>query len=368
MPKQANDFETRKAFHELLELIKGLDQKFFEGDNALRDEVSVLEGYRWVFSILQVATDCYLWADKNKPRFVEIVGPYKKWGGDNSDAFYFHAPIDPSRTYAVHVDPGDSVYLSITVYGGPDDGRYSERIVGSLNDREMVCNLDGSFDLILSPNEHAGNWIKLEPDAVVAITRDYVIDPKQSRKAQWSIECLDGSPVFKQTDADVARRLRAVATWVTQQAAMVPLPLGEPNTVADPIPVPKKTFGWGAGDASYAFGSFDLEPGQALVIEGRSPECAFWNMCLWNFFLHTYNYDYEPVTINKGQCHYNEDGSWRIVVAGENPGVPNWVSTQGHKRGRIWFRWFVPEATPERPTAKVVPITSLRRTQSQSHA
>ena len=54
------------------------------------------------------------------------------------------------------------------------------------------------------------------------------------------------------------------------------------------------------------------------MIKGRSPECAFWNLCLWNQFLHTYNYDYERVTINGGQVQYDDDGSWTIVVAGRD--------------------------------------------------
>jgi hypothetical protein len=51
--------------------------------------------------VLQVAFDVYVWADPDRPRFVDIVGPYKKWGGDNADAFYQFAPIDPRRTYRV---------------------------------------------------------------------------------------------------------------------------------------------------------------------------------------------------------------------------------------------------------------------------
>ena len=137
---------------------------------------------------------------------------------------------------------------------------------------------------------------------------------------------------------------------------MVPIPLGEPNTIAEPYPVPAKTYGWAAGDAAYAMGSFDLDDNQALVIRGRSPACAFWNVCLWNPFLHTYNYDYETVTLNGAQVAYEPDGSWEIVIAGSNPGRPNWVSTAGHRRGRIWFRWFLPESTPERPEVKVVSL------------
>jgi hypothetical protein len=106
-------------------------------------------------------------------------------------------------------------------------------------------------------------------------------------------------------------------------------------------------------------GSFDLSDEEALVIEGRSPECAFWNLCLWNQFLHTYNYDYERVTINGSQVTYNADGSWTIVVAPSDPGHVNWVSTAGHQRGRLWFRWFLPSSTPERPTTRVMALADV---------
>jgi len=128
------------------------------------------------------------------------------------------------------------------------------------------------------------------------------------------------------------------------------------RATGEPYPVPEVTYGWAAGDAAYAMGSFDLPRDEALVIDGRSPDCAFWNLCLWNQFLHTYNYDYERVTINGGQLQYDEDGSWTIVVAQRDPGRPNWVSPAGHPRGRIWFRWFYPSETPARPTTRVVKV------------
>ena len=120
---ESSDFETSAVFHELVDEVRGLETKLYEGPNAPQDEQSVLEGYKWIFSILQVAFDAYVWADTANPRFVDIVGPYKKWGGDNADAFYQYAPIDPRRTYRVRGKKGDAVYLSLTVYGGPDDGR-----------------------------------------------------------------------------------------------------------------------------------------------------------------------------------------------------------------------------------------------------
>jgi hypothetical protein len=352
---------TSQAFHELIETLRGLETKL--AGLPADDEQTVLEGYKWMFSILEVALDAYVWADAANPRFVEIVGPYKKWGGDNADAFYQYAPIDPSRTYRVRGRKGEATYFSLTVYGGPSDGRYSQRIVGSVNDRQVSIDEDGTFELILSPDDPGATraWIKLEPDAVCAITRDYLIDPVRGRRMSWHIESLAPPAQWRERDDELARRFRAGATWLVEQAKIVPIPLGQPNRVDEPYPVPARTYGWAAGDAAYAMGSYQLGDDEALVIDGRSPDCAFWNMCLWNPFLHTYNYDYERVTINGGQIAYRSDGSWQIVVAHRDPGHPNWVSTAGHRRGRIWFRWFLPEDSPARPETAVIPLDEVSR-------
>ncbi len=59
---------------------------------------------------------------------------------------------------------------------------------------------------------------------------------------------------YRQEDAELARRLRAATTWVREQASIVPIPLGTPNAIDPPYPVPATTFGWAAGDAAYAMG------------------------------------------------------------------------------------------------------------------
>lgn len=355
--------ETGPVVRELIAELTVIEQRLRAATGATMDEQTLLESYKWLFSILHVGLLGHVWADKVRPRFVDIVGPYLKWGGDNSDAFYQLAPVDPDRTYRVTGHLGDAVYASVTVYGGPDDGRYSDHIVGMVNDRDFrpVTAEDGTFSFWMSPREQEGPGILLTPGAVFALTRDYLIDPERGRRAEWKIEAIDEASVAaapkRDTDADLARRFRAALIWLRQQSAMVPIPLGEPNSIDEPYPVPTVTFGWAAGDAAYAMGSFELGADEALVIEGRSPECVFWNLCCWNQLLHTYDYAYERVTLNGGQLQYEPDGSWRIVVSAFDPGHPNWLSTAGHQRGRLWFRWFLPEATPSRPTTRVVPVT-----------
>ena len=361
-----DDLATSAVFGELLDELRALERQMLDHPAALTDEQSRMETYKWIFSITQVAFDCFVWGDPVRPRFTDIVGPTKKWGGDNTDAFYQYAPIDPTRSYRVTGDVGDAVYFSITVYGGPDDGRYSERIVGSLNDRSVPVADDGTFELWISPTppeDPSMPWIELAPDAVAAVTRDYVVDPETATRTVWRISSPDdpGAPParWRETDADLARRMGHALTWVREQATIVPIPMGEPNHVDPPYPVPTTTFGWAAGDAAYAMGSFELADGEALVLRGRSPECVFWNVVLWNPLLHTYNASYDRVGLNGMQAAYEADGSWVVVIADTDPGHPNWIATQGHPAGRIWFRWFLPEHTPDEITAEVVPVAEV---------
>lgn len=349
---------TAAAFDALIEEMGALRDRMVEHPELAGDVVGQLEAHRWVFSITQVALDCFVWADSAAPRFVDIVGTTKKWGGDNADAFYQHAPIDPRRTYRVSGHRGDAVYLSLTVYGGPDDGRYSERIVGSINDRDLTFDDAGRFEFWIgpeAPGPDAGPGIRTESDAVVAITRDYLAQPSTDRRTEWRIESVDPAAPYRLTDDDLARRMTAALTFVRDQAAIVPIPvIGEPNTFQEPYPVPTTTFGWAAGDAAYAMGNFRLAPDEALIVEGRSPQCAFWNLCLWNPLLHTYDYDRGRVTINGHQVTYRDDGSWVVVISDTAVDHPNRVETQGHGSGRIWLRWFLPDATPDPLRTRVV--------------
>jgi len=359
----ARSFESTGAFRELMEVVQGAEKAFLEGPRAVDDERSVVEGYRWITQILQVALQCYLWGDAERPTIVPIVGPTQKWGGDNADAFYHFAALDPDRTYRVRGRKGDAVYLSLTVYGGPDDGRWSNRVVGVINDREMQLAPDGRFEVVLSARQHAGHWMKLEPDAVALVTRDYLVEPTRGRPCRWEIE-VDPEPAPPRwNDADTARRLRNAANFLRDLLGVFPLAYDEAqlNRIEPPFAQPLVSYGWVASDAAYAMGAYDLGEDEALVLEGRSPACVFWNVCLWNPYLQTYDYRYERVTLNGGQVRYEPDGSWRLVVSPRDPGVPNWISTAGHRRGRIWFRWFLAESLPERPASRVVKLSELRR-------
>ena len=73
---------TAAAYRDLHALMGRVEERFA----ALDDEQTVVEGYLWILSILHVGAEVWLWGDTERPRFVDIVGPYKQWGGDNTDS------------------------------------------------------------------------------------------------------------------------------------------------------------------------------------------------------------------------------------------------------------------------------------------
>ena len=95
-------------------------------------------------------------------------------------------PIDPRRTYRVRVEPGDAVYLSLTVYGGPTtaatpSASSAPSTAGGATGRPTAPSTSSSRPT--EPDDPASAWIQLEPDAVAAITRDYLDDPVTGRRA-----------------------------------------------------------------------------------------------------------------------------------------------------------------------------------------
>lgn len=96
------------------------------------------------------------------------------------------------------------------------------------------------------------------------------------------------------------------------------------------------------------------------MITGRWPRCVFANVALWNRYLQTYDYVHRPVSLNRASTVPEPDGSFRIVLAAEDPGIPNWIDTEGRPFGMVFWRFFLPEGEIETPKATVVKREDLR--------
>jgi len=369
-------WDAGAAWRELLDGLRDLDARFLVGDKAVHGEQGAVEGYKFLATMFALAMDIYLFADAARPRFVDINTPWRRdraWGGDNTDAYYMFAPLDPQRTYRVSGRRGDSAYFSLTVYNEPQPGHWSNRILGIVNDSDLRFDAAGRFEFFMGPKppaNYSGPVIDLGDAGVAAVTRDYQIFPDSGLRVDWRIEALDEAPPYRERDAPTARALRTALRWIVEQFNVVPIPIAAApsrervneghnppvgaNVCAEPYQVPDAVFGWSARDACYSFGMYALQDDEALVITHRPPPCRFWNVNVWNAFMAGYNSDYERVSLNIGSAVPNADGTVTVVIAQRRLAHPNAISTIGHSEGMIAFRWFHAADVPQRPVCEVV--------------
>jgi hypothetical protein len=94
---------------------------------------------------------------------------------------------------------------------------------------------------------------------------------------------------------------------------------------------------------------------------GRWPKCRCANVSLWNRFLQTLDYANRPVSRNRAQTTLEPDGSFRIVLAHQDPGCANWIDTEGKPFAMVFWRFFLVEGEVETPQAKVVKFAEVAR-------
>jgi hypothetical protein len=294
--------------------------------------------------------------------FTRVVSPQRKLLGDNPDAIYYWARINGAGTYRIRGFLSGAVYTSCTIHGADPSGGSNERVIGDLNDRDFAAGADGSYEIILSPREHKGNWIRLEPDATSVITRHYFERPQSVAADPEVVVRLRIDPLEEPgkpapwNDTAMATRLRDLVRFMRGNTLDMPRPGQGPeytfvSRIPNVLPRPANfraagVATLGAVDIHYAMAPFLLQPDEALVMEGQLPACRFANVMLWNMHMQTLEYRFHRTSLNRQQMVLQPDGSFRIVIAHRDPGEPNWLDTEGHVLGTIFWRILLPESEP----------------------
>jgi hypothetical protein len=357
----------------LIDLLEELDVRYL-GDEWMAPAFGDLpDGYRQIANMLEGAFALTWELDPKRPFFRRIVNRTRKMMGDNADAIYYTAAIDEHTEYRVTGNTVGSPYFSFTVEIGSADGGYSTGTAGVLRDTDFDIAPDGSFEVFLGGAKRDRNWMELPAGSSELIVRAYFEEAEPvaadfNRYVPLSIESLSPpGPPPALDDAGVAANIRRAVNFVRARTLEQPKP-GERvqptwvSTTPNEFPQPELPgdFAFAAADAAYSMAPYMLAPDEALVINGRWPKCAFASVALWTRYLQTYDYAHRHASRNRANTTLNADGSFTMVIAGEDPGVPNWIDTEGRGFGMVFWRFFLPEEEVERPVATVVKLADLR--------
>ena len=367
---------TAAAFDDLIAALGEIRDGYALEPTRWSQPLEQVEAFRYVGQMLSAMSEMYWEAQPRHPRFVSIVDPGRKLQGDNPDAIYHYARIDGSRKYRVTGRIHGECYTSFTLHGRADDGGMAGPLRGDVNDRDLMVGADGRYTLTISADAadaDGGDWIRLEDDTIAVIVRSYYQNEVSAQNdpavhVEIDIECLDvDAPPPALTDEFLAERMNEGIAFLRQatvgqghfggSGVGVPFASTEPNVLPKPysfrdsgMPVP------GAADIHYAMCRWDLAPDEALVMRGTIPPGPFVNVMLWNAHMQTLEYRGRRCALNGAQIELEDDGSFEIWVSAKDPGHPNWLDTDSHERGTVFWRFLLPEDDPEQPSSEVVTL------------
>ncbi|MEP4147011.1 MAG: DUF1214 domain-containing protein [Halioglobus sp.] len=364
--------KSRTALQELISLLQEVDEHWCSEERNLHSPEDIAGSHRSLMHIIEASLVGYFEQDANKPDFRRIVTPSRKLTGDNSDAIYFDAPLHPDNTYIIQGEKKGAAYFSITIENDTYDGRIATATGGVINDTEIDIDEEDRFTIYLGGEKRERNWLPLKAGASRVTTRHYFehAEPAANNpdlEPRLHIECLDNNAVSAPpNDSTIAEGILRVGNAIRSRTLDMPaLGGGELPDFMSPVPneFPRPqqpgNFGLAAFDAHYSMAPFFINTDEALVITGRWPECRFGNICLWNRFQQTFDYIDRSVSLNRTQAVLETDGSFKMILAHQDPGLPNWLDTEGNLFGLMFWRFFLVEGEVETPEVQVVKFSDL---------
>lgn len=322
------------------------------------------EGFRYLSRLARLALEKFVEHDDPRtPRFYRLSHETAKIGADNPDSFYQNAAIRGEHEYRLRGRRGTVSYLGFGTYYGSYGSGGRSGCSGYLEANELEIAPDGTFEIVLSQKEQRRNWLRMEPDSSMLIVRQNRLDRANEVLADLTIERIGAEgPPAPLDAATLAGGLDAAARYVVGTASLfADWAEGFSEHPNELRPMDPAITGGAHGDPNivYYMGYWEIAPGEALVIEATPPACDYWNFQLNNHWMESLDYRYHSIDYNKHTTRYEPDGSFRLIVSHENPGLPNWVDTAGHDRGTMALRWIKAKHHPL-PSARVVKVGELR--------
>ena len=314
------------------------------------------DAFRFLTQNLGQAFDLAL--ETKDPAFPQIhwfTTPTMKLGGDVADFTYRQAWISGEHVYRLSGRRGTARWLNITVQGPRPEtipgtkwpslhepfGDIPEcNILGT----QLECDAEGRFELLIGGEPRDRNWLPLTPGSRKLFIRE-AFDAWGETPTPLTIERLGmASPPPLPSPARMAEAMdwagRFVSglmeqwpehSWMTSGGVCDP---AQPNTFP----------GASANDASDARRGrmaahmiWQLQPDEALVVEMDVHE-GFWIFGLGGAFMGSMDFLHRPVSYTPARTRVDTDGVVRLVLAHDDPGVHNWLDTQGFSQGNLTYR------------------------------
>jgi hypothetical protein len=258
--------------------------------------------------------------------------------GDNPDNIYRGAYVDGDGRYEIlgQIDPARRpIQFSFEVtrgeHGIPTNLAHKGASVADLGnqlavlaDRDLAIGRDGAFRITLGGAGDGPNHAALEPGPIRIGMRDTLSDWNQ-RPNRLTIRRLDGAPPQPFDPAELRRRVLAkLADYINFWSAFPDGWMGglQPNSYVGPI---LRDGGWG-----FLLGvRYRLAPGEAILVTTARGDARYTGSQVVDPWMIAPDARRHQTSLNLSQARPNADGGFSYVIASTDPGIANWLDTDG---------------------------------------
>jgi hypothetical protein len=344
-----------RAWSYLVDRLRGAAE-VVESDPASQNRVDLAAGMRHLLVLLAAGIDEVLRFDPDPILCVQPTSTddLVTWGMECPDCIYTRAVLRGGESYRLFGNRGTARYVGLQTMNG---------IVATANELvdELEVDADGSFEVVLSAEERAGNWMRIDGDHPTLTVRHFFYDWDTEVASSLRIERLgdavaaDGGSVDR--EVAVSRQLVALGDFVHDNLAFF-LKFGAAAPLNGFLPPIDRTDMGAAAENRPVIGRWELRPDEALIVEVEPPEGIYWSFSIGNPWWETIHYGRHQSSLNAHQVAVDSDGLVRVVLCEGDPGVANWLDTAGHSNGPIILRCVRTKTAPT-PTTRIVPFEQV---------
>jgi hypothetical protein len=262
--------------------------------------------------------------------------PGSRWGIDNPDSVYRVIPISGDERYEIHGRVGE--HRMTENYFTLWDTHMGT--VDVLNGRTMQVDSDGSFTITVDAEPANGrpNHVRTTPEAHEFYIRDVLLDWGRDDPNYFAVQRLGGPPLTPARTLD--EQAEATAAMMAYFADFT----GKLSHGVYKMPPNHFNLAWSADKVGamrnqvYVMGRFDLAEDEAFVVDVSDGGAEYFTVPLSNIWGTTLDIVDRTGSLNKAQSAANNDGTYTYVISPVDPGVANWIDSNGLQEGILTLR------------------------------